>query len=125
MPDINSIHKKIVKIPDFQDVSKEFINIQTENLLKNSRIRDKANRGNPSFTSNEVTIEIPIHCDSHTIPHVQLPSPKYSLQIPNTSPINSTIPEMQQIINNMVNEFSFIEVTSLDLSPTLSSEDKL
>ena len=125
MPDINSIHKKIVKIPDFQDVSKEFINIQTENLLKNSRIRDKANRGNPSFTSNEVTIKIPIHCDSHTIPPVQLPSPKHSLQIPNTSPINSTIPKMQQIINNMVNEFSFIEVTSLDLSPTLSSEDKL
>ena len=32
--DINSIHKKIIKIPDYHDVSKEFLNIRIENLLK-------------------------------------------------------------------------------------------
>ena len=34
--DINSIHKKIIKIPDYHDVFKEFLNIRIENLLKNS-----------------------------------------------------------------------------------------
>ena len=33
--DINSIHKKIIKIPDYHNVSKEFLNIRIENLLKN------------------------------------------------------------------------------------------
>ena len=45
--DINSIHKKIIKIPDYFDVSKKFMNIRIENLLKNGRIRNKPNRGNP------------------------------------------------------------------------------
>ena len=33
--DINSIHNKIIKIPDYHDVSKEFLKIRIENLLKN------------------------------------------------------------------------------------------
>ena len=98
---INSIHKKIIRIPDYH-VSKEFLNIRIENLLKNARIRNKPNRGNPSFTLNDVTIEIPIHDDSYSI----------SLQTPNNSPIASTIPETQELITNMVNDFSFTEVTS-------------
>ena len=63
--DINSIHKKIIKIPDYYDVSNEFLNILTEKLLKNVRIRNKPNRGNASLTLSDVTIEIPIHDDSY------------------------------------------------------------
>ena len=38
--DINSIHKKIIKILDYRDVSKDFLNIRIENLLKNGRVRN-------------------------------------------------------------------------------------
>ena len=31
---INNTHKKIIKFPDYHNVSKEFLNIRTENLLK-------------------------------------------------------------------------------------------
>ena len=112
--DIYSIHKKIIKIPDYHDVTKEFLNIRIENLLKNGRIRNKPNRGNPSFTLNDVTIEIPIHDDSYSVSHVETPSTGYSLQTPNNSPIASTIPETQELITNMVNDFSFTEVTSTE-----------
>ena len=47
LADINSTHKKIIKIRDYHDVSQEFLNIRIENL---GRIRNKPNRGNPSFT---------------------------------------------------------------------------
>ena len=84
--DINSIHKKIIKIPDYHNVSKEFLNIRIENLLKNGRIRNKLNRGNPSFTLNDVTIEIfPIHDDSYSVSQVETPSTEYNLKTPNQS----------------------------------------
>ena len=35
--DINSIHKKIIKIPDYHEVSKEFLNIRIETLFENVR----------------------------------------------------------------------------------------
>ena len=38
--DINSIHKKIIKILDYHDVSKDFLNIRIENLFKNGRVRN-------------------------------------------------------------------------------------
>ena len=110
--EINSIHKKLIKISDYHDVSKEFINIWIENLLTNGRIRNKTNRGNPSFTLNDVTIDIPIHDDSYSVSHVETPLTEYNLQTPNNSPIASTIPETQELITNMVNDFSFTEVTS-------------
>ena len=110
--EINSIHKKLIKISDYHDVSKEFINIWIENLLTNGRLRNKTNRGNPSFTLNDVTIDIPIHDDSYSVSHVETPSTEYNLQTPNNSPIASTIPETQELITNMVNDFSFTEVTS-------------
>ena len=110
--DINSIHKKIIKIPDYHDVSKELLNVRTESLLKNSRTRNKPNRGNPLFILNDVTIEIPIHHNSYFVLHVQTPSTKYNLQTPNKSPIASTIPETQELITNMVHDFSFTEGTS-------------
>ena len=81
-------------------------------FLKNGKIRNKPNRGNPSFTLNDVTIEIPIHEDSYSVSHVETPSTEYNLQTPNNSPIASTIPETQELITNMVNDFSFTEVTS-------------
>ena len=109
---INSIHKKIIKIPDYHIVSKQFLNIWIENLLKNGRIKNKPNRGNLWFTLNDVTIEIPIHDDSYSVSHVETPSTEYNLQTPNNSPIASTIPETQELITNMVNDFSFTEVTS-------------
>ena len=110
--DINSIHKRLIKISDYHDVSKEFVNIWIENLLKNGRIRNKTNRGNPSFTLNDVTTDIPIHDDSYSVSHVETPLTEYNLQTPNNSPIASTIPETQELITNMVNDFSFTEVTS-------------
>ena len=90
---INSIHKKIIKIPDYHIVSKQFLNIWIENLLKNGRIKNKPNRGNLWFTLNDVTIEIPIHDDSYSVSHVEIPSTEYNLQTPNNSPIASAIPE--------------------------------
>ena len=88
--DINSIHKKIIKIPDY-------LNIRIENLLKNGWIRNKSNRGNPSFILNDVTIEIPIHGDSYSASHVETSSTEYNLQTPNNGPIASTIPETKEI----------------------------
>ena len=110
--DINSIHKKIIKIPDYHDVFREFLNIRTENLLKNGRIRNDPNRGNPSFTLNDVTIEIPIHDDSYSVSHVETRSTEYNLQTSNNSPTASTIPETQELMTNMVSDFSFAEATS-------------
>ena len=98
--DINSIHKKIIKIWDYHDVSKEFLNIRIENLLKNVRIRNKRNIGNPLFIPNVVTIEIPIHDDSYSVSHVETPSTEYNLQTPNNSPITSTLPETQNTRTN-------------------------
>ena len=111
---INSIHKKIMKIPDYHDVSKELLNIRIENLLKNSRTRNKPNRGNPSFTLNDVTIEFLIHHSFYFILHVETPSTKYNLQTPSNSQSASTIPETQELITTMVHDFSFTEVTSLE-----------
>ena len=79
--DIISIPKKIVKIPDYHDVSKEFLNIRIDNFQKNGRIRSKANRDNPSFTLNDVTIEIPIHNNSYSVSNVETPSTEYNLQL--------------------------------------------
>ena len=110
--DINSIHNKVIKIPDYHDISRQFLDIRIENLLKNGRIRNKPNRGNPSFTLNDVSIEIPIHDDTYSVSHVETPSIEYNLQTPNNSPIASTIPEAQELITNMVNDISFTEATS-------------
>ena len=104
--DINSIHKKIIQILGYHDVSKEFLSTRIE------KIRNKPNTGNPSFTLNDVTIEIPIHDDSYSASNVEIPSTEYNLQTPHSSPIASTIPETQELMINMVNDFSLIEVTS-------------
>ena len=98
--DINGIH-----------VSKEFLNIRIENLLKNGRIRNKLNKSNLSFTLNDVTIEIPIHDNSYSVWHVETPSTEYNLQTPNNNLTASTIPETQELMTNMVNDFSFTEIT--------------
>ena len=108
--DINSIHKKFIKIPDYHDVSKELLNIRIENLLK--KWENKSNKGNPLFTLNGVTIEIPVHDGSYSVLHVETTSTEYNLQTPNRGPIVSTIPETQELIANMVNDFSFTEATS-------------
>ena len=38
LADINSIHKKIIKILDYHDVSKEFLNTRIENIWGDSII---------------------------------------------------------------------------------------
>ena len=53
----------MIKIPDFHNVSREFLTIGIGTL---GRIRNKPSRSNPSFTLNDVSIEIPIHGDSHS-----------------------------------------------------------
>ena len=58
-----------------------------------------------------LTIKIQIHEDSYSVSHVETPSTEYNLQTPNNSPIASTIPETQELVTNMVNDFSFTEVT--------------
>ena len=61
---------------------------------------------------NDVTIEIPIHDDSYSVLHAETPSTEYNLQTPNNSTIACTIPEIPELITNIVNDFSFTKVTS-------------
>ena len=70
-------------------------------------------------------IEIPIPDDSHSVSHAETLSPEYNLQILNNKLIGSTIAETQEIVNNMVNKFSFTKVPSPDPSPFTSPDDKL
>ena len=58
-----------------------------------------------------LTIKIQIHEDSYSVSHVETPSTEYNLQTPNNSPIASPMPETQELVTNMVNDFSFTEVT--------------
>ena len=44
LADINSIHKEIVKVTDFESISKEFLNDGTEMLLQNDKIINRLNR---------------------------------------------------------------------------------
>ena len=64
------------------------------------------------FTLDGVTIEIPIHDDSYSVLHVEATSTEYNLQTTKRGPIVSTIPETQELIANIVNDFSFTEATS-------------
>ena len=64
------------------------------------------------FALNHVLIEIPINDDSYSVSHVVIPSREYNIQTPNNNPIASTIPETQELITHMVNDFSFTKVTS-------------
>ena len=64
------------------------------------------------FALNHVLIEIPINDDSYSVSHVVIPSTEHNIQTPNNNPIASTIPETQELITHMVNDFSFTKVTS-------------
>ena len=50
--DINSIHKEIVKVIDFESISKEFLNDRIEMLLQNYKI-NRLNRNKNSYRLNE------------------------------------------------------------------------
>ena len=56
-------------------------------------------------------IEIPIHDDSYSVLHAETPSTEYTWQTPNYSPIGFTMPETEALTTNMINDFSFTEVT--------------
>ena len=94
----------IIKIPDFHNASKESFSIKIENLLKNGRIRNKPNNKDLFFFFlNEVTTDIPIHCNSHSVSHVEISSSEYSLQTPNNSFVAFIILETQEIRDNIFN----------------------
>ena len=51
--DVNSIHKKIVKVIDFDSISKEFLNDRIEMLLQNDKTINRLNRNKNSYRLNE------------------------------------------------------------------------
>ena len=54
--DINSIHKEIVKVIDFESISKEFLNDRIEMLLQNYEI-NRLNRNKNSYRLNESLLD--------------------------------------------------------------------
>ena len=54
--DINSIHKDIVKVIDFESISKEFLNDRIEMLLQNYKI-NRLNRNKNSYRLNESLLD--------------------------------------------------------------------
>ena len=50
--DINSIHKEIVKIVDFEAISKEFLSERIEMLLQNDKITNRLNRNKNCYRLN-------------------------------------------------------------------------
>ena len=110
--DINNIHKRSSNSRLSWCFQRILQHSNWKTFFKNGKIRNKPNRHNPLFTLNDVTIEIPLHNNCYSTLHVETPSTEYNLQIPNNSPIISTIPETQKLITNIVNDFSFTEVTS-------------
>ena len=120
--DFYNIHKKMIKTPEFHEVSKDFLNTLSENLLKNGRTRNKTNRGNLSFTLNDVTVETLMHDHSHSVSHAETPSPEYSLQTPNNSPLASTKPETQQIINDLI--FIYRSLITRSITPSRHLPDQ-
>ena len=55
--DINSIHKEIVKVIDFEAISKEFLNDRIEMLLQNDKIINRLNRNKNSYRLNESLLD--------------------------------------------------------------------
>ena len=55
--DINSIHKEIVKVTDFEAIRKEFLNDRIEMLLQNDKIINRLNRNKNSFRLNESLLD--------------------------------------------------------------------
>ena len=53
-----------------------------------------------------------MHDGFYSFLHVETPSSKYNLQNPNNGQIVPTIPETQDLITKIVNDFSFIEIAS-------------
>ena len=112
--DINSNHLKVIEISDYHDVYKEFLSVRIKNLLQNSRTEISliAEISAPSFTLNDVTIAIPINEDSYSDSHFETPSTEYNLKTANNSSVAFTMPEIQELITNVVNDLLFSEITS-------------
>ena len=51
--DINSIHKKVVKVMDIETISKEVLNNRIEMLPQNDKITNRLNRNKNSYRLNE------------------------------------------------------------------------
>ena len=64
--DVNSIHKHIIKIVDFEDVTKEYLDERIHTLITDGKIINKINRNADSYYVNERDIESILPNDSNT-----------------------------------------------------------
>ena len=64
--DVNSIHKHIIKIVDFEDVTKEYLDERIHTLITDGKIINKINRNADSYYVNEKDIESILPNDSNT-----------------------------------------------------------
>ena len=64
--DVNSIHKHIIKIVDFEDIPKENLDERIHTLITDGKIINKINRNADSYYVNEKDIESILPKDSNT-----------------------------------------------------------
>ena len=64
--DVNSIHKHIIKIVDFEDVTKEYLDERIHTLITDGKIINKINRNADCYYVNEKDIESILPNDSNT-----------------------------------------------------------
>ena len=101
--DINSIHKEIVKIIDFEAISKEFLNNIIEIPLQNDKIISRLNRNKNSYHLNERLLDSSITD--------LLPSTQKSL-------LNSDTPQITRAPNQTsITDFSHIPKVNIENTP--------
>ena len=98
--DINSIHKEIVKVIDFEAISKEFLNDRIEMLLQNDKIINRLNRNKNSYRLNESLLDSSI---TDLLPSTQ------------KSPSNSDTPKITRTPNQAsITDFSHIRKVNIE-----------
>ena len=55
--DVDSIHKKIIKTVDFENITKEFLDDRMHTLITDGKIINKINRNTDSYYANEKDID--------------------------------------------------------------------
>ena len=104
--DVNSIHKHIIKIVDFEDVTKEYLDERIHTLITDGKIINKINRNADSYYVNEKDIESILPNDSNT-PFIS----EKSFCTPVIS-IPDSISETPSIGNNQTSQISKKEIHS-------------
>ena len=101
--DINSIHKEIVKVIDFEAISKEFLNDRIEMLLQNDKIINRLNRNKNSYRLNESLLDSSM---TDLLPSTQ------------KSPSNSDTPQITRTPNQTsITDFSHIPKVNIENIP--------